>query len=472
MMTTKSIKHLLGLLIVIAFTTNDLTAQCETWAGKANMEEITDWHTVYRDFIKSKDFAGAEEYWTKVYEAAPAADGKRDFHFTDGAKIYVDKFTKATDDAEKKAHAARVLELYGEAIACYEAGGITSKRGKESALSGLYNAMGYDMYYTLRSPYSKVLETYEKALEYGGDNASYGIVTPMSTVAVYQFEKGNIDKEKALAVYESLSALCSNKADHKYAAYYEQAMGAMKGEYKKIEKDVFDCEYFVEEIKGKFGEDPSGVTLDELKSIVVTLKRQGCTAGQPYLDKFENAYKSKAGAINAAKKAEFEANNPALLAKKCYDSGDYNCALKKYKEAVEQETNPNNKANYHFSIASILFRKMNRFSDARKVALEAAKLRPDWGRPYVLIGDMYSTTARNCGDPWNQSLAVLAAISKWKYGQSKQLDTASAGQVAKKIRTYNKSKPLKEDGFMKGIKPGDKQKVGCWIGETVAVSYR
>ena len=165
---TASIKNILGLLLLLAFTTNDLTAQCETWNGKDNMDEITDWHAVYRDLVKAKDFDSAEEYWTKVYAVAAAADWKRDFHFTDGAKIFANKYTNATDDAQKKEYAEKVLSLYNEAIVCYESGAITTKRAKNDALSGIYGKMAYDMYYTLRTPYDKVLATYEKTLELGG----------------------------------------------------------------------------------------------------------------------------------------------------------------------------------------------------------------------------------------------------------------------------------------------------------------
>jgi len=471
-MMTKSINHLFGLLIVISFFSTDLVSQCDTWNGKPNVDELTDAHTVYRGLVKSEDYAGAEEYWTQVYEAAPAADGKRDFHFTDGAKIYVNKFKNASDDAQKKEFADRVEQFYNEAIACYDAGTLTSKRGKEQAISTLYSKMGYDMYYSLRSPYSKVLEAYEKSLESGGAETSYAIVTPLSSVAVYQFQKGLIDKAKALKVYQDLEKLCLDKAGHKYEAYYKQAFGAMKGEYKKVESEVFDCEYFVNDFQKRFGDDPNELEYEQLKSIIVTLKRQGCVEGVAYLDKFENTFKSQTGAINAQKQAEFEANNPGMVANKLYKAGDFEGAITKYKEAIKNEKDADQKASYHFSLASIIFRKKKLYSEARREARKAADLRPGWGQPYALVGDMYSTSARNCGDSWNQSLAVLSAIEKWQTALRLELDPQVKDATRKKIVAYQKSKPAREDGFMQGVKPGDKQTVGCWIKETVTISYK
>jgi len=127
------------------------------------------------------------------------------------------------------------------------------------------------------------------------------------------------------------------------------------------------------------------------------------------------------------------------------------------------------KANYTFSVASILFRKQKKYGEARKAALEAASLKPNWGRPYLLIGDMYASSSRSCGDAWNQRLAALAAIDK--YSKAKSVDPSVAEDANKKIGIYNKSKPTQDEGFMRGFKEGQSLKVGCWIGETVRLRY-
>ena len=123
-----------------------------------------------------------------------------------------------------------------------------------------------------------------------------------------------------------------------------------------------------------------------------------------------------------------------------------------------------------FSKASIQGRKLKKYSAARATALEAAKLRPGYGRPYMLIGDLYATTARNCGDSWNQRLAILAAVDK--YRKARSVDPELTDEANKKIGKYNSSLPDQSEGFMKKVKAGDKQKVGCWIGETVTVRYK
>jgi len=124
---------------------------------------------------------------------------------------------------------------------------------------------------------------------------------------------------------------------------------------------------------------------------------------------------------------------------------------------------------YKFRIASIQFRKQKKYSAARASAIEAAELRPNWGRPWMLIGDMYATSSRGCGDSWNQRLAVLAAIDK--YAKAKSVDPSVASEAGSRIGKYNNLRPDAEMGFMQGHSAGDVLSVGCWIPEKVKLRF-
>ena len=463
-------------LTILLLTQSSAFSQCETWVGKSNEEDITTWHSVYRPYIKSQDYASAFEYWEQAYKAAPAADGKRDFHYTDGIKIFKDRFTKETDAEKKKEYAAEILRLYDEAISCYQNKVIKRKCVTEKCynqfISDLYGRKGYDMYYTLRTPYPMVLEAFDKAIEYGGNQTGYIVVAPMASVAVYQYQKEKIDKVATRAVHDKLAAVCDSKigSSHKYAAYYEQAKGAMEGEFNKVKYEIFDCAYHKEDNMVEYKENIADPVF--AKDLYNKLKVLGCDPSDEFMKELEQKWGAYAAEENARRQAEFEANNPGMMAKKAYDAGDFEGAIDKFREAAAGETDESQKAGYHFSIASIMFRKLNQYSNARSEARKAADMRPGWGKPYDLIGDMYGSSASSCGDAWNQSLAVLAAIKMWSQAKSMELEPEELESVNKKIRTYQKSKPDKEEGFMKGIRPGTQQRVGCWIGETVAVSYR
>ena len=76
-------------------------AQCETWVNSAKKDQAEEAHVLYRQFLKSKEFDKAFEHWQKVFAIAPAADGQRSFHYSDGRDIYMHKMQNETDEAKK-----------------------------------------------------------------------------------------------------------------------------------------------------------------------------------------------------------------------------------------------------------------------------------------------------------------------------------------------------------------------------------
>ena len=211
---------------------------------------------------------------------------------------------------------------------------------------------------------------------------------------------------------------------------------------------------------------------ERAKDLYNLLKENGCPTdgSDSFMAELRLEYETWAAEQNAIRKGDFSKNNPAILASQAYRNGKWEEAIKKYREAIINETDNTKKAKHHFSIASILFRKLKKYDDARKEAQTAAYLDSSFGRPYMLIGDMYAVTARSCGDSWNQRLAILAAYDK--YEEAKTIDPSSESETSSKMNKYRSSFPLKDTGFMRGVKAGDEQRVNCWIDEVVKVRYR
>jgi len=461
-------------LLLLALSIN-ISAQCETWEGNAKKGEAEDAHTIYRQALKTEDYALAFENWEIAYGIAPAADGKRDFHYTDGIKLYINKWKSETDAAKKKEHVDMILKLQGQAVECLQSGGITLKCDGEAdcytkRIGYLQGRLAYDMYYSLNTVYSKTLEQLSGAVENSGNDVEYIVFAPYANIAVYNFEKELMSKEEARAIYEKLNAI----ADHNIAKSdnlspsYQQAKESMNATFSKIERDIFDCDYFKIKLRPDYDADPNNVEV--IKKTLAILKGQGCTPGDPFYDELDGKWKKYAAEENARLQNEYDQNNPNRMAKKLYDAGDFKGAAEKYQQAIDSESDPEKKSGYMFSLASIQFRKLKQYSKARTTAREAAKVRPGWGRPYMLIGDMYGSTARNCGDSWNQRLAILAAMDKYSY--AKQVDPSQADEANKRLSKYRASMPAQDEGFMRGVKAGQTQRVGCWIGETVTVQFQ
>ena len=465
----------LGIILPILFLFSQAgISQCASWVGNSNEDEIAGWHSIYRQAIKAKDYATAYEYWKQAYEAAPAADGRRDFHYLDGVKLYMNMFNEASDDATKSEYSAKILSLYDECFDCYKERGIALKCSTDECydakLGYVLGRKAYDMYYHLRKPYSETFTAFQEATNLGGNSTEYIVLTPFANVTVYQYQQGIIDKLQAREVHTTLNGIADHNIENneRFKVYYEQAKAAMNAEFSQIERDIFDCAYFKEKLRPEYEADPENP--DVIKSVLAVLKGQGCEAGDPMYDELDAKWKKYAAVENARIQAEFEANNPNVMAKKLYDQGDFEGAAAKYRDAISAEPDPEKQASYYFSLASIEFRKLSQYTKARNTARQAAKLKPGWGRPYMLIGDMYGKSARSCGDSWNQRLAILAALDKYAYAKS--IDPEVAEEANKKMGIYRGSMPAQDEGFMRGIKAGQTVTVACWIGETVKVRYK
>ncbi len=454
--------NIFALFSITFFSAQTATAQCEGWMNNPKMEEAETAHTLYRGDIKMEKYDEAFENWLTAYTIAPAADGKRPFHYSDGRKIYMHKHKAETDAAKKKEYAEIIMRLYDEQIACY---GDDFKAGNTAMLTG---RKAYDMFYYLNIPYSKTYAALQEAVKLGGDDSEYVILDPYARVAVNLFSNDKIDKDEARSVYDLLLGIADKNIAKagKYAEQYKAGKENVLAQFRTIEQNIFDCAYFKEKHKGEYDANPTPQTA---KALFQKLNGFGCTSEDPFMAKLKAAYASYAKEENAKRQAEFDANNPAFIANKLYKSGDYAGAIAKYQEAAASETDTYKQASIYYSMASIEFRKNKKYSKAREHARKAAQLRPDWGKPYMLIGDMYATSSSSCGDSWNQRLAVLAALAK--YQKAKALEPDLQG-ISGKVSKYLGYRPDKETAFMRGKKSGDRDKVGCWIGETVTISTK
>ena len=98
------------------------------------------------------------------------------------------------------------------------------------------------------------------------------------------------------------------------------------------------------------------------------------------------------------------------------------------------------------------------------MAREAAALNPEWGEPYLFMGDLYAMSAKDCGDnDLTKKVAYWAAVDK--YYRAKQVDPELTEVANKRINTYKAYFPPLEVMFFYNINEGDDYKVECWINE-------
>jgi uncharacterized protein YqgV (UPF0045/DUF77 family) len=467
---------------VIAVTlTNISFAQCVTFNDSPNGESALKAHSVYRTYLSSaitaedlaklsaEDFKIAFDNWKFAYEAAPAADGQRPSHWRDGRKLYTYMMIEETDEAKKKEYFELVLRMYDEEQSCYKTKGLPGYSIGRKAFDMFYGIGAKDN--KMRGSYEETAEVLAEAIKIGGNKTEYIVLDPYARIVVYQFSHEKMDKETARAIHAKLNAIADHNIKNNKAlkSQFEYAKSTMNQVFAQIERNIFDCEYFIAKLKPGYPGNEENAEF--LREAITTLKQQGCEAEtSPFLAELEGHWAKYAEEENAKNQAIFEANNPGVFANRLYKEENYEGAIEKYREAIEGETDNEKKSAYYYSIASIQFRKLGSKSAARSSALKAAELRGGWGKPYLMIGDMYASSTRSCGDaPWEQRMVVLAAIDKYAYARRIDNDPEVQEEANRKIGKYSDEKPAKGDVFMAGYKEGGNYKIGCWIGESVTI---
>jgi tetratricopeptide (TPR) repeat protein len=438
-----------------------LVAQnCTSWENLPNKEDLIQSHVLYRGFIKDKNYAEAFPHWEKVYKEAPAADGQRPFHFSDGREIYLEKFKNESDKTLKDEYAQIIMRLYDEEMQCYQ------------NIAFLAGRKAYDMFYTLNRPRKETFEALLLSLNTGGNNSEYILLAPFGHVLTSLFQKGQINAEEVVSIVEKLNEMADYNFENNktYGQYYEDGKKAMIAAMKPVESQIFDCSYFKKNFLKKFYENPDSLTT--VRGVYAKLMGNGCEKEDPELTELVEAFERLTKAENERLMAEYEAKNPAAAARRLYEEGKFKEAVEKFDEALSDEgLDDEQKAQIQFSKASVLGRKLNQYQSARAAAYEAARLKPNWGAPYMLIGDLYASSAKACSsDDMKQRFVIIAAIDK--YAKAKSLDSEVAADAQKKINLYNNSLPDGGEAFMAGYKEGQQINTGCWVNETVSLRFK
>jgi tetratricopeptide (TPR) repeat protein len=188
--------------------------------------------------------------------------------------------------------------------------------------------------------------------------------------------------------------------------------------------------------------------LEKLKNMQSVLQMQKCTDSEVYSRISESVFEKEPSA-----KAAYSLGT-AFQSKENYDKAIYY-----YKKAIELESESNiEKSKYHLALAD-LYKRTNNFSLSRTHAQTSASLNPDDGTPYILIGDLYASSANSCGNNDFEKAAVYwAAVDQYIIAKSK-----GSPEAENRINSYSARFPTTEKAFYHEVYEGDTVNIACWI---------
>lgn len=402
--------------------------------------------SLYREHIKHGNYPSGLGPWRVVFEECPKSTKNI---YIDGAKMFNDFIDNEKDPARKAILMDSLRLIYDQRIKYYKQRGSVLGRKAVNILR--------------HAEYRADPDILEEA--YGYLQESISILKNKSAVPVVAT---SMKSSLELFAYDRLTDIQAIENYVLGADILDYQLGQKPGdltimkvkeatEYNFIISGVTTCESLISYFQPLWEEKKADVTY--LGRAVNFLSALECESEPFYALAAETLYEKEPSAAAAFGLAKL------FLSKEQYDK-----AITYYKEAIDREEDPSKKADYLYQLGFITNAHLKQPQKARTYALEAIKLKPDWGEPYILIGDAYVGSKDCFTDEFEKTTIYWAAVDQ--FIKAKSVDTAVAEKANERISTYKKYFPDIETIFFYSLKEGDNYKVGCWINETTKVRAR
>jgi tetratricopeptide (TPR) repeat protein len=402
--------------------------------------------SLYREYVKSRAYDYALGSWQIVFDECPLATKNI---YIDGARMYNDFINKASDPARKAELMDSLRLIYDRRIKYYKQEG--SVLGRKA-----YDILRHQEYRQDPDIVEEAYEYLKKSVTILKNKSSAPVIGMFMTSSVTLFQAGRINEFQVIEDYaianDILDFQLKQKPDN------EDLLKVKNGnDVSFISSGAPTCESLISYFEPKFEDNKNDLAY--LKRVVGFMTTLECETEPFYAKAAENLYKIEPSATAAFGLAKL------FLAKE-----DYEKAITYYEEAINSEEDDLKKADYYYQLAFIINAKRNQPQTARNYALEAIKLKPDWGEPYILIGDAYAAAKECFEDEFEKATIYWAAVDK--FAKAKAVDPETAEKANDRISTYSRYFPDVETIFFYSLKEGDSYNVGCWINETTTVRPR
>lgn len=391
--------------------------------------------SLFNEYFKQENYADAIEPWRWVFNNCPAATKRT---YLNGATMYEKKIAEEKNPEVKSKYVDTLMMILDQRIKYF---------GEEGFVTGRKGLALYDYHPEKKEEIKTLLK---KSVDLEGTKSGPVVLYKYFQVNTELYVEKKITKEDVIDVYDQVSELIDANMTGPDSANYDKS---------RMNVETFfgpfaSCEDLIGIYTPRLKATPDDPAL--LKKIVNLFGKKGCNDAPIYMEAAEKLYKTEPSAKSAVS-----------LARMYNAKGQTAKATTYFNEAVELESDIDKKANLLIELSDLYMRNLKNYSQARTYAQRAASLKPNWGRPWVMIGDIYFSSSASCEDEFNGASAFWAATDK--YVKAKSIDGAFAEEANRKIAASAKYYPKQEDIFFLGMKAGDSYTIKCWIGETTTI---
>ena len=140
-------------------------------------------------------------------------------------------------------------------------------------------------------------------------------------------------------------------------------------------------------------------------------------------------------------------------------------ALEYFNQSAELFTDATKKAKVYYKIAT-MYGTGNK-TQARTYARKALSAKPSFGQAYMLMAQLYASSANECGKTPFEKRAVYWLCAQYA-NKAAAVDPGLKATASRQAASYNASAPSKTDIFNEAM-AGKTISFNCWIGESVRV---
>ena len=476
-------------IIALVFSGSFLFAQqpCTFKYGATEEDSIACRQQIFyfTEFFKNKSYKDAYDNWQYLIQKAPCAyegiysnaqtlfqnlikdeqDSARREMLLDSllyaydvrSTYFPDKFTPGSGLGYKAYNLMRYRKnLYEQAFDWFVQSVEMEKENTQAAIWDAYFQLAKNKTDAMKDT-SYVIDAYERASDYldlSVLHATKAYETSADALAELQakFDSAIIDRIEFDKKAKKLIADTTRQS--KLIVNFIK----VKAKFEKAVAPYASCDVMEQLYAKKFDEIKDNVPA--VSKMVNTMFKAGCTSSPVFQEGLAILHKASPSRNTAYMMGNFTFQNYG----KSQSVEDLNTAIEYFKDAANLSETHDQKADAYYMMA-LAYRLKNAFSESRSAAYEALKAKPNMGKAYILIGDLYANSGGRCGDEQVPGAYAWAAADK--YAKAVAVDPSCESEASKqraKLRF-----PSKDELFKRGISAGSSYHVGCWIQENTTV---
>lgn len=396
--------------------------------------------SLYREFYKQKNYKDAFPHWRWVFNNCPLATMNL---YIDGAKMVSSLVDETKDAGLKDKYVDTLMMVYDQRIKYFDKEGFVLGR------------KGIDLYTYRTDKVEEIYPVLKRSVELSGNKTEGAVLVYYFRTIIGMVDLKKLDKVAIVDGYDVISEIIDhniqvNKEKPKALANWEN----IKANIESTFEPFATCPDLISIYQKKY--DSNSDDIENLKKITNVLDRKGCNDSELFFRATEKLHTLEPSAQSAY-----------LMGSLYLGKENMSRAATYLQQAADLFDEPENKIRALNLLANIQFNQRS-YSQARSTAQKILQINPNYGKAYMLIGDLYAASAANCTeDDMGGKTVFWAAVDK--YYKAKSVDPSVEAEANQKIGQYSQHFPVNEDLFFRDMQKGDSYTVGCWINEVTTV---